>query len=244
MFERKADKLNKRAAAAAGDEDLREELIREQESIILRTASSACGRFVTKSDDEWSVALGAFSRAIDIYSPEKGDFLPFSQMLIKRELIDFYRSQRGAAHETPVAPYILEGGGEPEEDTEGAYRAVVRASRETADTGMKEEIAEANEMLMRYGFRFYDLTECSPQQDRTRQECAAAVRYMLSDPDMMEGLKKSRKLPVRALAKASGISKKTLDRYRKYIIMCVLILEGDYPHIADYLKYIREEVSG
>ena len=48
-------------------------------------------------------------------------------------------------------------------------------------------------------------------------------------------------LPVKALAAASGISRKTLDRYRKYIIMAVLVLDGDYPQLAEYLKFVKEE---
>ena len=50
-------------------------------------------------------------------------------------------------------------------------------------------------------------------------------------------------MPVKALANATGITKKTIDRYRKYMIMAILILEGDFPHIAEYLKFVREEAS-
>lgn len=233
--------LNQRALQAAKDERMRETLIQEQEQTILRTASKACGRYVTKSDDEWSVALCAFSKAIDVYAPEKGEFLPFAQMLIKRDLIDYHRSQKAALHELPVAPHVLEGNGEPEEDTQGVYLAVVQTSKEAADSGLKEEITAANEMLQQYGFRFFDLTACSPRQEKTRQECAAAIRHMLAHPELCEELRKKRKLPVRSLASGSGVSRKTIDRYRKYLIMAVLILEGDYPQIAEYLKYVREE---
>lgn len=237
--------LNERAVLAATDSRIREELITAQEQIILRTACSASHRYITKSDDEWSIALCAFSKAIDAYSQEKGDFLPFSQMLMKRALIDWFRSQKNALREVPIAPHIMEGNGEPEEDPDGVYFSVVKASKEASDSGMKEEIMAANELLMRYGFRFYDLTECSPQQDKTRRECAIAIRYMLDQypPELLEELKRKRKLPVKALAQGSGISRKTIDRYRKYLIMAVMVMEGDFPHIAEYLKFVREEVS-
>ncbi len=232
--------INQLAMAAAYDEEKREDLICGNEQTILRTASSACRRFVSKSDDEWSVALGAFSKAVDVYSQEKGDFLPFAQMLIRRELISCYRRQRDSLREVPVAPYILEGGGEPEEDTEGVYPAVVKSSQEAGDHSLREEILAANEELSSYGFRFFDLTECSPQQDKTRKECAVAIRFMLRDPALFAALEKTRKLPLKALAAASGVSRKTLDRYRKYIIMAVLILTGDYPQLAEYLKFVKE----
>lgn len=76
--------LNERAVQAATDNRIREELIAEQEQTILRSACNATHRYITKSDDEWSIALYAFSKAIDVYSTEKGDFLPFAQMLMKR----------------------------------------------------------------------------------------------------------------------------------------------------------------
>ena len=42
----------------------------------------------------------------------------------------------------------------------------------------------------------------------------------------------------------TGVNKKILDRYRRYIIMAVIILNGEYPLLADYLKYVRKEGSG
>ena len=226
--------------AATSDERKREELIRGHEQTILRTASSACHRYVNKSDDEWSIALCAFSKAVDVYTAEKGDFLPFAQMLVKRDLIDYYRSQKNTLREVTVAPHVLEGGGEPEEDPSGVYLAVVKNSQEASDRSLRDEILAANELLSDYGFRFFDLTECSPQQDKTRKECAVAIRFMLTDSTLFAALEKTRKLPIKALAAASGVSRKTLDRYRKYIIMAVLILDGDYPQLAEYLKFVKE----
>ncbi len=232
--------LNQLAIAAASDERKREDLISSCEQTILRTASSACRRFMNKSDDEWSVALCAFSKAVDVYSQEKGDFLPFAQMIIKRDLIDYYRSQKNTLREVTVAPHVLEGGGEPEEDTEGVYLAVVKSSREASDHSLREEILAVNELLSAYGFRFFDLAECSPHQDKTRTECAVAIRTVLTDSALFAAMEKTRKLPIKALAAASGVSRKTLDRYRKYIIMAVLILDGEYPQLAEYLKYVKE----
>ena len=143
-------------------------------------------------------------------------------------------------NEISVAPYVLEGGGEPEEDTEGAYLAVIRQSREASDHSLRDEILFVNEQLSEYGFHFFDLTECSPQQDKTRKECAAAIRRMLTDSELLASLEESRKLPVKALAASSGVSRKILDRYRKYIIMAVLVLDGDYPQLAEYLKFVKE----
>ena len=233
--------VNQMALLAAEDERRREELIHAHEQLILRTASSVCRRYVGRSDDEWSNALGAFSRAVDVYNEDKGDFLPFAQMLIRRDLIDYYRSQKNTMQELSVAPHILDGSAEPEEDTESVYLAVVRESVDASDRSLHDEIVAANAMLQEYGFRFFDLTECSPQQEKTRRECAAAIRGLLKDPPLLVSLlRQSKKLPSTELYKLSGVSRKTIDRYRKYIIMAALILSDDYPQLAEYLKFVKE----
>ena len=236
--------VNEQAIAARSDDLLREELIRQQESLILQSASRASYRRITKSDDEWSVALIAFSDAVDRYSPDKGEFLPFARMLIRRALIDYYRGQAPHLAEVSTSPFVLEGSEEVEDLNAGersAYLAVVEQSQEEGDRGLREEIESANEMLKRYGFRFFDLTECSPQQEKTRQECAKAIRYVLKREDLVKELERTRKFPIRTVSAGAEVPRKTLDRYRKYMIMAVLVLHGEYPQLAEYLKFVWKE---
>ena len=233
--------VNASALRAAKDERAREKLIQECEEVILRTASTVSRRYVSKSDDEWALALCAFSHAIDVYDETKGDFLPFAQMLIRRELVDAYRRDARRAPEMSVAPHVLEGSSEPDEEEAEVTLAVARSSMEAAERSLHDEIVAANDMLADYGFRFFDLTECSPRQEKTRQECAAAIRGLLRDPPLLvELLRKNRKLPSSELRRLSGVSGKILDRYRKYIIMAALILSDDYPQLAEYLKFVKE----
>lgn len=231
--------VNELALAASADERKRESFLIAHEKTILRTASRASRRYITKSDEEWSVALCAFSHAIDIYTEDRGDFLPFAQMLIKRALIDAFR-KRERVPEVPVSPYVMEGNGEPEEDTEGAYRQIVQNSLHAANTDLKDEILTVSEMLTEYGFRFYDLTECSPKQERSKRECAAAIRYLLGQPFLRRELYRTKKLPIGDIVCGAGVSRKAVDRYRKYLIMAVIILDGDFPHLAEYLKFVKE----
>jgi RNA polymerase sigma factor len=215
-----SNSVNELAVAAADSKTAREDFIRHQEQLILKTASRASFRYITKSDDEWSVALAAFSDAIDRYDLSRGDFLPFAQMLMKRALIDYHRSEASYLTEISTSPFVLEGIDDAEDESalnRSVYLAIADQSRVAADRSLQDEILAANENLQRYGFRFFDLTECSPQQEKTKQECAKAIRYVLSQPDLLHELEKSKKLPIRALARGSGVLKKTLDRYRKYI---------------------------
>ena len=49
-----------------------EELLRENDSFILREASKAAGKIITRSDEEYSIALSAFWEAVRTHDPEKG----------------------------------------------------------------------------------------------------------------------------------------------------------------------------
>ena len=232
--------LNTLALTAKQDEEAREKLIKSSQQTILRSASSAARRYITENDDEWSIAMYAFSKAVDAYSPEKGDFLPFAQMLIHRSLIDYFRAEARHIQEIPVAPEILEGDGEDEE-SDAVYLAVEEQSMQADDHSLRDEILEANDLFSSFGFSFYDLTACSPKQEKTRRECILAVRYMLKPKERAEDFKRTGRLPIREIRKATGVSVKTLDRYRKYLVAVIILMSGDFPHLAEYLKPFRAE---
>ncbi|MEG2959684.1 MAG: hypothetical protein RR828_08110, partial [Oscillospiraceae bacterium] len=75
--------LDQRVAEAMGNPMLQEELLREYKPFILKCASDCCKRYVTDSDDEWSIALGAFHEALQKYSPKDGAFLAFGKLVIR-----------------------------------------------------------------------------------------------------------------------------------------------------------------
>ena len=223
------------ALRAAQDERAREELIRRQERNILRIASRAKHRFVTKSDDEWSVALCAFSRAIDTFDRGKGGFLPYAETLIRRSLIDAHRTEVKFEREVAVAPEAFSAEA-ADEGTNAVFYAVVESSVRAADTNLRDEILAANAVLDAFGFQFYDLTSGSPKQAKTRKACQQAARAILSCPEECKKLWQTKQLPIRQLTQQDGISKKLLDQYRRYIIALVVLQTGDYPLLAGYIR--------
>jgi len=238
--------INEKALAAANNERVREELIEENRQTILRMACLASHKYVSESDDEWSVALYAFSKAIDSYDAAKGDFLGYANVLIKRDLIDHFRKSSKFFPETSVSPEIMEGDGRSYDGEDAldpvaqeASKALLQSAKEPV-ISIADEIRAANEELKKYGFRFMDLTECSPKQEKTKRECAKAVRCVLGDDELLKKLKDSAQLPIRIVKERTGVSVKTLDRYRKYIIMAVVMLSGEYPAISSRLRFIRE----
>lgn len=239
--------LEQEVIAAKTDEQALNALVENHKQWILRCASEAAHRYVTDSDDEWSVALLAFLAAVRGYDESKGSFRGFAGVVIRRRIVDYVRANWKNGAEVPVTPDAFDGQ-LPEEDADSVdlqvQSQVVADSVASSDRDLsvrtREEIEEAQATLQRYGFSFFDLTECSPKAEKTKKACAFAVLTLMGNPDMLDQLRRGRMLPMKELSATSGVSRKTLDRYRRYIIAAAEILSGDYPILSAYVDYIRK----
>ena len=233
--------LDSLALEAKSNPSVLEKLIRQQEGYILKCASKTCHRYVTKSDDEWSISLMAFTQAVENYDLDKGNFLSFVDLVIKRRLIDYIKSQKKYNSEVSVDPIVFDT--EPEEESEDPALRIAVAEQVSKQDGndLKLEIEAANAIFSEYGFSFFELSSCSPHAAKTRKACATAVNYMLSNTLLLNELRSTKQLPLKIIEKGSNVPRKILERHRKYIIAAIEILSGEYPYLADYLRYIREE---
>ena len=236
---------DREAALAAGDPAERDRFLLMHENRILRLTGSILRASVTKSDDEWSVALLAVSEALDGWNAEKGPFWPYASIVMKSRLNDLYRKEKRRSAEIPVAPDAFDGEVdefEPDLGTQMEVRDRIGDTAENAasDTGLRDEILEIQKELSGYGISFFDLAECSPKAEKTREGCASLIRAIFDPPPLTGEMRSSRKLPIGALLKRTGLSKKLAERHRKYLIAAALILDGDYPGLADYLSFVKK----
>lgn len=229
--------------AAAGGERLMNDFIRQSEPYIFQCASGVVHRCVTKSDEEWSVALLAFSQAVKDYSAEKGGFLGFARLVIRRRLIDYMRAQSKQRAEIPVSLSDLDSGAEEDGGDAAVRRAVLSRMAQMPDDSLKLEIESAGQIFSAYGFSFYDLIDCSPKAEKTKKACAKAIACLIRTPLLTSEMKYSKCLPLKPLEKKSGVPRKILERHRKYIIAAVEIMTGDYPFLAEYMRFVREELE-
>lgn len=226
---------------AAQNENKLNILIKHHEKIILYTASKHTGRFISKSDDEWSIALGAFVQAVKDYDLEKGSFLSFAKLIIQRRLIDYIRKKNKYRQEIHVNPVLFDSDTDEEEDP---IRYAIR--KKTLESQKQEnlayEIKGVNELLKEYGFTFFDLIKCSPKAKKTKTACGKVIIYCIKEPGIIKELKNSKLLPIKILEKNTKVPRKLIERHRKYIIAAIEILSGEYPELAEYLRYVKEEV--
>ena len=229
------------AMQAKSDPKFLENFIRQNEYYILKCASKTSHRYISKSDDEWSIALHAFHQAIRDYSADKGSFHSFAELVIRRRLIDYGKGQGKYAFEISVDPIIFDT--DSEETTENLALRLAVAEQVSKENGndIRLEIEDITQHFSQYGFSFFDLTKCSPKAAKTKTACAKAVNYILKNPILITEIKSTKLLPIKIIEKNVQVPRKILERHRKYIIAAIEILSGEYPKLAEYLRYIREE---
>ncbi len=214
-------------------------LMREYKPFILRTASFVLKRYVSDSDDAWSIALIAFWEAAEHYNPGKGDFQKYAQMVIKRRLIDHQRRQSRFLREVDVTPETFTG--EADQEGDSLSRVLIfKSSASLMEESLRDELDDASRIFDAYGFQFIDLVDCSPKSEKTRSACAKAADCMFRFPELILKMRHTRRLPVAAISIRAHLPLKLLNRHRRYIVAVVEILSGDYPGLKSYLDIIRK----
>lgn len=210
------------AVEAIKDEAKFSAFLERHELFILKTASKISRHYVSRNDDEWSVAMGAFSDAVVKYDFEQGSFIAFAERIIHQRLVDHFRIRGRHSVEIPV-DFIEE-------------EAIVLNN----DSSLVLEIEAVTQILMNYGFSFMDLVDCSPKAEKTKKACARAVKYISLNPILVQEMRSSKQLPLKIIEINAGVPRKIMERHRKYLIAAVEILNGDFPYLSEYLSYIRE----
>ena len=224
------------AAACGGDAEAREELISDYLPLVLKVASRASGRYVQVGrDEEVSIGLVAFNEAIDRYDPSRGArFLTFAETVIRRRLIDQARAV--GRPEMPLSALELE-----DEDGQShvpllSRRAVARAREAEEAEARREEIARYAERLGEFGLTLAELWRVAPRHRDARRDALAAGRLVASDAALRAHLMSHRLLPMKALEARVRVTRKTLERHRKYIVGVALVSRAEFPYLYDYLR--------
>ncbi|MEH7107107.1 MULTISPECIES: RNA polymerase sigma factor SigI [Bacillaceae] len=224
-----------------GDRSLLNELIEQYKPFIARTVSSVCRRYIYETDDEFSIGLIAFNEAIEKYSTERGSsLLSFAEVIIKRRVIDYIRKQTKNQH---LSIDITDS----QYDEESAGLAVVNDlsledyHKKNDEQLMKEEIIQFQQLLAKFDLSFSDLVENSPKHADARKNAIMTAKMLIENQDLRDVLLEKKRLPIKELEKLVHVSRKTIERNRKYIIAIALILSSDYMYLKEYLKGVLEE---
>ena len=191
-------------------------------------------------DDELSIAMIAFHEAIGGYSRTRGAFLKYAAMLIRSRLIDYSRREQRhsriisldapAREEDTTLGEVLVGERDPHEET--ASQDATRA-----------EIEELARQMKEFGVDLSNVADNCPKQQRTLDACRKALQYARENPELLDDLLKTKRLPIGQLAAGSGVERKTLERHRKYMVALLLIYTNGYEIIRGHLKQVMKGVA-
>ena len=231
--------IDNEALSAKTDERVRELFLLQYESFILRTTSKVTGQYITKQDDRWSIALSAFNEAVNCYTAEKGGFLPFAELVIKRRIYDQFKKQTKNPSELPIDPTYFESEPDEMEENLSLKRQIIEKTCIDSENEAKLEIEDLSALLGKYGFSFADLISCSPKAEKTKISCAKIIAYLCQNEILLAQMRKTKNLPVSILEKNLSVPPKIMERHRKYIIAAVEMISGDYPILSGYLSYVK-----
>ncbi len=194
----KEHEIVSRVYAAKGNIDEADVLIHEYMPFIKKETYQALGRIpIEGKDDELGIAMFAFYEAITFYEKTKGAFLAFAALIIKRKIIDWQRAQR--RHEKTLSLDSPPAGREKGTLSEGIPDINDDFAFSMERNAARQEIQELVHQLQGFGLKLSDVAENSPKQQRSLNACHRALMYARENPEIIQLLLKSGKLPLNEL---------------------------------------------
>ncbi|MCZ8532050.1 RNA polymerase sigma-I factor [Psychrobacillus psychrodurans] len=221
--------------AQAGDKEVLNDLLLAHTLFLKKTASFICKRTIDEQDEEFSIALNGCHEAINAYNPtENASFQTFAHLVIKRRITDFIRKE-AVRHKKEL---LFDGSENNSEDEHFLLKqhAVTTYSEEQYTESRREELIKYSKLLTSFNLSFDELTKSAPKHKDARKTAFQIAQIIADSEELYELLIKTKKLPLREIEALVEVSRKTLERQRKYIIAVVLLLNSDFVYIKDYVK--------
>ncbi|NLI59146.1 MAG: RNA polymerase sigma-I factor [Clostridium sp.] len=219
-----------------GDIGLKEELIKKYKPYLLKVISSTIGKYVdSETSEEYSVGLMAFNEAIDKFDSDKnGNFISYCNIVINHRIIDHIRKNK---KEDKVIPFSYF-----EERNEFEEKYLVSDSHyQYEKIEIKEEITIFENKLKEFGITLEELVEKSPKHKDSRELYISIARIISDNEELFNKMIKRKTIPISDLMKFVTVSRKTIERNRKYIIAVSLVLRSSLEEIKEYFKKTKRE---
>jgi len=232
------DIFDELASIQRGDEVLRNQFIEKYTYYIISVASRIKGRYIQiENDEEFPIALGAFNRAIDLYDPTKGaSFFTFAGLLIKRDIIDFYK-KNSTVLEIPMSQ--LKGENDDPDREAGSPNDMMRIQEDQFN--LQQEIAIYKTLLKEYAIDFHTLASASPKHAGARRRMIILAKKLSEDCSIKSSIIREKTLPLKEIDGWMNLSRKTLERHRKYILANFILINSDLEYMKNYIKDILQE---
>jgi RNA polymerase sigma factor len=222
-----------------GDKELHNYLLKTYKPFLIKTISQVCKRYIDPSqDDEFSIGLLAFNDSIFLYQPERGSsFLSFAKLVVTRKVIDYIRYQARREHLISFDDYYDEGTMENKVEV----KTVIEQYKDELDRrNRREETKEFDEKLKEYDLSIRELVKVAPKHKDTRQNAIKIARILLDNPNLKNYVETRKKLPIKQLEPLIHVSKKTVERNRKYILAVFIVLNSNFNYLKEYVTFCEK----
>lgn len=188
---------------------------------IIKTVADFTGKYVeVENSEELSIAIEAFSVAMDKYVEGKGIFYAFAKKVMVNKLIDEARKQSKIIS----IPF--------DEAYEGAYEEFEE------DTLIKEELKNYEEYLSEYFLSYDQLIDCAPKHKQTRKTILELGKKLHEDEDFAKLILKNKRLPITEIYNQLNVSKKVLKTHKNMIVAIFIAYNKNVSSIISWIENI------
>ncbi|WP_411953883.1 RNA polymerase sigma-I factor [Alkalibacillus sp. S2W] len=200
-----------------GDELTRERLIKYYSPYILNIVGHICKRYISWSDEESSVGLIAFNKAIESFDENKGrTFHSYVYLIIKRDLVDFFKRE---AHSNQTLSLDIES----RENRVDQQYAIDEHFKSLTNHQLVDEIMEFDFQLSQYGVSFDELEQFAPKHKKTIHKLHELGKLVAQTKSYVDELVRLKRLPISSITRDTKFKYKTIEKHRKYLIAIILI---------------------
>jgi len=216
----------------------RSNFIEANKGFIYSTTSKICKKhLIWENDEELSISIMAFNIACEKYNEQKGNFYGFAKILIKNSLIDFFRKNEGS-------PNLIFDNTNNSIDYIDEKNSLNNFEIEIENEFRMDEITLFSQELLKYKIDFNSLINLSPSHKDTRNNLLNIAFLCSKNESILSHLKAKRKLPAKEIIILTASNRKSIEKWRVYIISLILILTNpEYVYLKSYLNIKEGELS-
>ncbi|WP_342600169.1 RNA polymerase sigma-I factor [Psychrobacillus sp. FSL H8-0483] len=222
--------------AKAGNEEVLNDLLFANTPFMKKTASFVCKRPIDEHDEEFSVAMNGFHEAVMAFdASENASLQTFAHLIIKRRLVDYIRKE-SVRNEKVMLLHL-----ENEDSSQTQHylfdeKSIHTYTEEQQSAARREELSVYNNSLKEFNLSFEELTRTAPKHVDARKTAFQIAQIIAESEELYNYLMINKRLPLKEIEALVEVSRKTLERHRKYMIAIVLLLNSDFVYIKDYVK--------
>lgn len=214
-----------------GNQEMRNDLIKQYLPFIIKTTSSHLNRYIeVENNDELTIAMIAFDEAITKYDIDKGGFISFAENVIRHRLIDYQRT----SDKTIILSY------DDPNNTIGEH--IADATNTEIELVEKDELTNYEHSLKRFGLSYDDLIECTPKHKKTRITAMSLGKKSSQETLIVEKLYSTYRLPITKIATRFKVTIKIIKRSKALITSVIIAYIEKFDSITNWIdRALKDE---